>query len=417
MQKRPLSILLLAVFVDRLDFGILLPILPILFADPSSDFFLLGSPERVGLGYILLGSLRAVYALSEFLVAPVLGQLSDRYGRKPLLLVSLAGSTLSYLLFALGVVWENIPLLFVSRFCDGVTGGNVAVSQSALADVTDEEKRTQGFGYYSAALSLGFVFGPLLGGLLSDPSVAGWFTPATPFWFAATLSGANLLLLLFAFPETIGEKREVKLTPGRSVRNVARAFSDAPRRAAYGTVLFFTLGFAFFTSFFNVFLIERLGYDQRDIGYFFTALGVGFFLVETLLVERVRGRFGSVRTLRVVLLGTAATVFLTTLVRSTWQLYALVPLFALFNGLVRPNLVALVSRSTGETDQGRVLGVNSSLQALGRGLPPAAAGPLAAASSAVVPIIVGGVSVLLAGGVFSFLYRRKGKGGRKTEEE
>ena len=328
----PLSILLLAVFVDRLNFGILLPILPILLADPSSEFFLFGSAERVGLGFVLLGLLRTVYAVSEFLAAPVLGQLSDRYGRKPLLMVALAGSTLSYVLFALGVVLGNIPLLFVSRFADGITGGNVAVSQSALADVTDDEKRTQGFGYYSAALSLGFVFGPLLGGLLSDPSTVGWFTPATPFWLSAILGGANLLLLLFAFPETLAEKKDVRLTPGRSIRNVAAAFKDSGRRAAYGTVLFFTLGFAFFTSFFNVFLIQRLGYDQRDIGYFFTALGAGFFLVQTLLVERVRGRFGSVRTLRVVLFGTAATVLLTTFVRTTWQLYALVPLFALFNG-------------------------------------------------------------------------------------
>ena len=407
MQKRPLSILLFAVFVDRLNFGILLPILPILLADPSSEFFLFGSAERVGLGLVLLGLLRTVYAVSEFLAAPVLGQLSDRYGRKPLLMVALAGSTLSYVLFALGVVLGSVPLLFVSRFADGATGGNVAVSQSALADVTDDERRTQGFGYYSAALSLGFVFGPLLGGLLSDPSTVGWFTPATPFWLSAILGGANLLLLLFAFPETLEEKKEVRLTPGRSVRNVAAAFEDSGRRAAYGTVLLFTLGFAFFTSFFNVFLIQRLGYDQRDIGYFFTALGAGFFLVQTLLVERVRGRFGSVLTLQVVLFGTAATVLLTTLVRSTWQLYALVPLFALFNGLVQPNLVALVSRSAGGGDQGRILGVNSSLQSLGRGVPPAIAGPLAALSSAAVPIIVGGVSVLLAGGVFSFLYRNK----------
>ena len=202
----------------------------------------------------------------------------------------------------------------------------------------------------------------------------------------------------------------MRLTPGRSVRNVAAAFEDSGRRAAYGTVLLFTLGFAFFTSFFNVFLIQRLGFDQRDIGYFFTALGAGFFLVQTLLVERVRGRFGSVNTLRVVLFGTAATVLLTTLVRTTWQLYALVPLFALFNGLVQPNLVALVSRSAGGGDQGRILGVNSSLQSLGRGVPPAIAGPLAALTSAAVPIIVGGVSVLLAGGVFSFLYRNEKEG-------
>ena len=213
MQKRPLSILLLAVFVDRLNFGILLPILPILLADPSSEFFLFGSAERVGLGLVLLGLLRTVYAVSEFLAAPVLGQLSDRYGRKPLLMVALAGSTLSYVLFALGVVLGNIPLLFVSRFADGITGGNVAVSQSALADVTDDEKRTQGFGYYSAALSLGFVFGPLLGGLLSDPSTVPWFTPASPLLVLRHLGRREPVTLALRFSRNAGgEKRRAAHT-------------------------------------------------------------------------------------------------------------------------------------------------------------------------------------------------------------
>ncbi|WP_349367614.1 MFS transporter [Salinarimonas sp.] len=414
-RRRAKRILLFSVFLDELDFGVLLPILPILFADPSSEFYLLDTAEQVALGYVLLGLLRATYALTQFAAAPVLGQLADRWGRRKLILPSVGGSTAAYLLFGTGALLASIPLLFVARFVDGVTGGNVAITQSTMADLTDGDKRAKGFGYYSAALSAGFVLGPLLGGVLSDPDIVSWFSPAVPFFLAAALSLVNIAIVFFALPETLAERKEDRLDATRAFANVRDAFHDRPRRTLYVTGLAFYLGFAFFTTFFNVFLIERLDFGTTDIGLFFTAIGIGFVLVETLLVERVKERYGAERVVLVVLFGVAATILATTLVQTTWQLYALVPFFAVFNGLARPNLTALVSKTTEDRDQGRVLGIYASLRSLGRGVPPILAGPLAAATAPVWAVGTGGVLAGIAGGIYAVLGRRDAK--RAAREE
>jgi DHA1 family tetracycline resistance protein-like MFS transporter len=404
-SRRPLFVLLAAVFVDRLDFGVLIPILPLLLADPTSDYFLLSGPESIDTGYVLLGLIGGAYAISAFLVAPVLGQLADKYGRKPLLLVAFGGSAASYVIFGLGIVMESIPLLFASRILDGVTGGNVLVAQSALADLTEPDDRARVFGYFSAMLSLGFVVGPLAGGLLGDPDIVSWFTPALPFWIAAAMGTVNLVLIVLMFEETLEEPQEDEITASLAFERVREAFRMPTLRAAYLTELLFLAGFTFFTSFFNVLLVERLGYDQSDIGVFFTALGTGFFLVQTTLVEPIRSRLGPVWTLRVALFGIAATITATAFVQQTWQLYALIPFFALTNGVVGPNLVALISNRASDRDQGRVLGIRSSVQSLGRSGPPLVAGPLAAWGSAATPILVGGALAGVAALTFTALIR------------
>lgn len=403
MPRRPIFVLLFAVFVDRLDFGVLIPILPLLLADPSSPYFLLDGPDQLDLGYILLSLIGATYAVSAFFAAPLLGQLADKYGRKPLLIAAFTGSAASYVFFALGIIWNSIPLLFVSRLVDGLTGGNVLVAQSAVADLTTSEDRTRVFGYYSAALSLGFVFGPLAGGFLADPEIVAWFSPDLPFWIAAGLGVLNVILLLIFFHETLTEPQEAHLTPGLAFERIREAFHRPHLRAAYLTEFLFLSGFTFFTTFFNVFLVDRLGYDQSDIGLFFTVLGSGFFIVQSLLVEPIRNQIGSVWTLRVGLFGMALTIALTTFIQETWQLYALVPLFALANGPIGPNLASLVSRGASEDEQGRVLGIRSSVQSLGRSGPPFVAGPLAAAGTPATPLLVGAGLAAVAGLTFTVL--------------
>ena len=401
MERRPLFVLLFAVFVDRLDFGVLIPILPLLLADPTSPYYLLDGPESLDTGYILLGLVGASYAVSAFFAGPILGQLADRHGRKPLLMVAFVGSAASYVLFGLGIVWESVPLLFVSRLVDGLTGGNILVAQSALADLTEPDDRARVFGYFSAALSLGFVFGPLAGGLLGDPEVVSWFTPALPFWIAAGLGAVNVALIAALFPETLEEPDEGEVSPGLAFKRVKDAFEIPTLRSAYLTELLFIAGFTFFTSFFNVLLVERLGYGPSDIGVFFTALGSGFFLVQAFLVGPIRDRFGSVPTIRAGLVGIAATIAAIAFVQETWHLYALIPFFALSNGVIGPNLAALVSRQAPREEQGRVLGIRSSVQSLGRSGPPFLSGPLAAVGSPATPILVGAGLAAVAAATFA----------------
>src|SRR3954447_26648937 len=143
MKRHPVWIILFTILIDTLGIGILGPILPQLLGNPSSPHYLLGAGATVGSGYILFGFLVAVYPIMQFFATPILGQLSDRHGRKPVLALSLFGTSLGYALFATGILVRSIPLLFFARALDGITGGNLSVAQASIADVTKPQDRTK----------------------------------------------------------------------------------------------------------------------------------------------------------------------------------------------------------------------------------------------------------------------------------
>ena len=211
MKRHPIWIIIFTILIDTLGIGILGPILPQLLGNPGVAALPARQGRRRGSGYIMFGFLVAVFPVMQFFATPILGQLSDRYGRKPVLALSLAGTALGYALFALGIVLKNIPLLFVARALDGITGGNLSVAQAAIADVTSPQDARRISGMIGAAFGVGFIIGPFLGGVLADPSVVSWFNAATPFWFAAMLASANTAQVLFQFDETNKHIRHVSV--------------------------------------------------------------------------------------------------------------------------------------------------------------------------------------------------------------
>jgi DHA1 family tetracycline resistance protein-like MFS transporter len=225
IRKHPKWIIIFTIVLDTLGIGILVPVVPQLLGNPASPHYLLAADVSLGTGYILLGGMVAMYPIMQFFATPVLGQLSDRYGRRPILALSLFGTALGYVLFAVGILLKSIPLLFVARALDGLTGGNVSVAQAAIADLTLPKDRTKNFGLIGAAFGFGFILGPFLGGTLADPSVVSWFTAATPFWFAAILATFNTLSVLWFFSETNQHLRPIEVEFARSVRNIAKAYA------------------------------------------------------------------------------------------------------------------------------------------------------------------------------------------------
>src|SRR3979409_675399 len=242
MKRHPIWIILFTILIDTLGIGILGPILPQLLGNPASPHYLLGKDAAPGSGYIMFGFLVGIFPVMQFFATPILGQLSDRYGRKPVLALSLAGTSLGYTLFATGIVIRNIPLLFAARALDGITGGNLSVAQASIADVTKPEDRTKNFGLIGAAFGVGFIVGPFLGGLLGDPAVVSWFSASTPFWFAAMLAAANTTQVLLQFDETNEHIRHVPMQLLKGMANIARAYAMPELRTIFVTSFLFNMG-------------------------------------------------------------------------------------------------------------------------------------------------------------------------------
>ena len=406
LQGRPLPVILFTIFIDLLGVGILIPVIPQLLANPHSSEFLLPAGFTLAQGYILLGFLTAIFPIMQFFATPILGQLSDTFGRRKLLAFSILGTSLSYLAFAFGIVTKNIPLLFISRAFDGITGGNVAVAQAAIADITKPENRAKNFGLMGAAFGFGFIIGPYLGGKLSDPAVVSWFSASTPFWFAAGLSALNFVSILLFFPETRQlAAKKLQIDWARSFHNIARAWQIPNLRPLFTTMFFFNGGFTFFTTFFAVYMITKFSFTQGRIGDYFAFIGLWIAIVQGLITRQVAKRWPEYKVLRFSMIAAAVMVFAYLLVNQAWQLYWLAPFFALCIGLTMANSTALISKSAGPEIQGEVLGINASVQALAQSIPPIIAGYLAGSVTAEAPLILSINTLLLGGLVFWVWYK------------
>lgn len=408
LHANPLPVLLFTIFVDLIGFGIIIPIIPQLLANPASEFFLLPTGQSIQEGYILLGYLTAIFSIAQFLAAPILGQLSDRYGRKKILAICLGGTAISYVIFAFGIITKNIPLLFASRAFAGLAGGNIAVAQASIADFTAPENRSKNFGLMGAAFGLGFIIGPYLGGKLSDPSFVSWFNPSTPFFFAAVLSALNFVSLLFIFPETNKHiQKGLKIVWTKSVVNIWHALNHPQLRELFTVNFLFNAGFTFFTTFFAVFLINKFRFTQGDIGTFFAWIGIWFAFTQAIIVRKLAGKFTDVQIVRVGLFVSAISIFLYFLPNNALGLYAITPILAISNGLFFANMTALISKNADASIQGEVLGINSSVSALAMMIPPVLSGYIAAAVKPETPIIVSTVVILIAAIFFWFFFHPK----------
>ncbi len=373
MKARPqLGVVFFTVFLDLVGFGIVIPILP-LYAEHMH-----ASDRQIGL-------LLASYSLMQLVFAPLWGRLSDRVGRRPILLISIAGSGLSQLGYALAPSFAG---LVIARTIAGACGANISAAQAYVADVTEESDRARGMGVLGAALGLGFVFGPAIGGAL------GHVSPTLPFLAAAGFSAVNLMLAfaLLHEPRSAGERTRARTI---TLEGFARTLSD--RRLIWAIVLFFvvTFGFANLEVAFSLYLERRFGYGPRGAAWLFTYIGVFIVVIQGLLVRRLVARFGEKR---LVVYGNAlmaAGFLMLAAVHALGPLLLALAVTSIGNALNTPSLSALISRLAGSDSQGGVLGVAQSAGALARISGPLA-GTAAMALGIDAPFLLGAAVLLLA---------------------
>ena len=355
-------------FIDMLGIGIIIPVIPTLFFNEESIFYAFFDTNEQR--SILYGLLLASYPIMQFFGSPILGALSDRFGRKPILSISLFGTFIGYLLFAYGVLTGRIWLLFIGRLLPGFTGGNISIVMSSIADISTKEAKTRNFGLISMAFGLGFILGPAIGGILADPMVVSWFSYDTPFWMTAIMTLFNILLLQFIFRETLSERRSTEINFFTGFVNISKAFSNIKLRSIFGVVILLSLGFSFFTQFFSVYLIERFSYSVNEIGLLYGWIGIWLVLTQGGIVRYLSFKYDSEFLLKYSLFFIGVFVLLLLVPSEAHWFYYINPLIAIAQGITSPNITNVISNLGKDDEQGEILGIHQSMQSLGRALPP-----------------------------------------------
>ncbi|QDV35167.1 MFS transporter [Tautonia plasticadhaerens] len=352
----PLLVIVSIVLVDLLGFSLVMPLLP-RYAE------LYGFDER------MIGALLAAFPLCQLVAGPVLGRLSDRYGRRPILLISQVGTTASFLMIGLS---DSFVLMLLGRMLDGFSGGNILVAQAYIADVTKPEGRSRGLGLIGAAFGVGFVLGPLLGGVLVSLPIGPTWQLRLPFLVAAGFSTAAWILTIFWLPESRppGERggpdasRAAARAP--SWLGVFRALGD--RRAGPLVLLgaLLVLSFASLEGTFSLFLERRMGWSAGIAAYWFAGLGLVSALMQGGLIRRLVPRFGEARLIPAGLLLLAGGLAALAVSDEVAGLAAAVLLVGLGQGMAAPTISGLLSRGVPPDRQGRIFGALLSAQTLAR---------------------------------------------------
>lgn len=400
-KKLALLPILLTAFIDMVGIGLIIPVFSPLIINNTGNILPDYLNDHRDLVY---GLLTACYPLAQFFGAPLLGALSDRYGRKPILILSLLGSMIGYAIFAYGIIIGNLWLILAARLLDGFTGGNISIVFSAIADISDGKSRTKNFGFVGMMVGLGFILGPFLGGLLANPELVSWFSPSTPFLSAALLCGVNIGLVTLLFSETIQQKTEKKIGLLTGFSNLRIGFT-MPNLSSLFTVGFLaTFGFAFFTQFFSVYMVKRFAFTEADLGNIFGYIGICIAFVQGGLVSIVGKYFSANKLVKITMMGLALSIPLLLLPSNVLGILIVLAIIAIFQGVGQPNLNALVSQQADASQQGVVMGINQSMASAGNALPPLIGGLLGSISLE-IPILAGGIVSLGAWLVFVLFFK------------
>ena len=344
-MSRPLLIIFLTILVNLIGFGIIIPLLP---------FY----ATTFGASPLVVGLLFASFSLAQLFASPVLGAWSDRWGRRPILIFSLIGTVVSFVMLA---VAHSLAMLFAARIVDGLSGGNITTARAYIGDIATEENRARSFGMLGAAFGLGFIIGPALGGLFAHISYTA------PIWAAAAITVVATVLAWVWLPETVHRVEAVAGSPWKALRELS---GRSNLRRLFAIDFLYWGSFAVYQTTFALFGANRFGFDAAHTGYLLAAFGFLGVIVQVVMVGPVVKRLGEKHTLMVGLIFAAVGWGGSALTHSLPVFLLMLVPGAIGIGLCNPSLVSLVSGAAGRHEQGRVQGAAGALESLGRTLGP-----------------------------------------------
>lgn len=359
--------LFLVLFIDGMGLGLLFPILNTILLEPQAGF--LPGQLSVSLRATYYGFTVGIFMICWFFGAAILGDLSDNIGRKRALLICLIGSFLGYFVSALGIIGHSLPVLIAGRIVAGFTAGSQPIAQAAIVDVSSESEKARNIGLILLSVSLGFVFGPIFGGILSDPKLVSWFSFETPMYFASGLSLLNAFLLYWFFQETYKTTAIKKKIRWQHAIDIFISAFKHPAIRFYSLVfLIMIFGWSNYFTFISVFLTQTYHYTIMQNSLFLALLGVGFSLGCGYLVNYCTKWFNFESIVIVSLLVTGIAVLITLLVPQQWVAWVAAFFIGCSISVSWSVLLTLFSNQVSDKEQGWVMGVTGSISALCFGL-------------------------------------------------
>ncbi len=371
--RQKVSVLLI-LFLGYVGFSLVFPVLPPMFLDPSYTF--LPSYFSYEKRNVLLGLVFASYPLGQFIGCPIFGKLSDKYGRKRILLLTLFCTALMFIVTALSVYISSFSLLLLSRFFTGVFEGNVAIANAVMADISiTREEKTKNFGWITTFSSTGWILGPFIGGWLADSELVSWFSYATPFWMASILIFVCFFIILYIFEESVKTRIKDNLHFTAILKSLAKCVQEPVLKRIYFTNFLFFYGMFIFFIFIPTVLIHRYHFGPAEIGNFEAYLSI-FLCLSPLSYPLISKRFIHRNTLAISALGLGLSFIPLMFFTSQWSIWITCIPICYFIALGQSFGNILISDVASESTQGEALGFNQAVMFLAEAVTSAIGGIL-----------------------------------------
>ncbi|ASQ45802.1 MFS transporter [Legionella clemsonensis] len=391
--------LFLVLFIDGMGLGLLFPILNTILIEPQSGF--LPANLSMGLRDFYYGLTIGIFMICWFFGAAILGDLSDSVGRKKSLMICLIGSFLGYLISAIAILIHSFWLIILGRIIAGFTAGSQPIAQAAIVDVSTEEHKARNIGFILLAVSLGFVFGPIFGGLLSDNRIISWFGFQTPLYFASLLAFINAIALYYFFDETFTKAHDnIKIKWHHAIQIFISAFKHKAIEKYSLVLLVMIFGWSNYFSFISFYLFQTYQYSALQNSFFLALMGLGFSIGCGYIVDYCTKRYSYDVIVIISLLITATSVFFTVAIPVAWVAWVATLVIGMSLSVAYSVLLTIFSNLVSENEQGWVMGVTGSIMALCFGLTSIFTGVIAQVG-AILPMLLAviglaGSAILLA---------------------